>query len=114
MKKRGYADGFSVVEMIVSLAILEFGIVGAWGAFWLLEQPAANQTTFVAADNLAQEGVEIIRNVRNSNVNSGASWYLGLDGCSSGCEADYKTGTAQEAAGDKLQSYTGRFLGVNP
>ena len=46
---------------------------------------------------LAQEGIEIVRNIRDSNWLNNRDWKTGLSDentdCSNGCEADYKIGT---------------------
>lgn len=86
--------GFTVVEVLVSIFIIT---VGAGGAFSLVQQ-TLNFTTNAAlqleASYLAQEGVEIVRNIRDANIlkiykSLGGVWTDGLVGCSAGCQADY-------------------------
>ncbi|MDP3093712.1 MAG: hypothetical protein Q8N16_03015 [bacterium] len=44
------------------------------------------------ASYLAQEGIEIIRNLRDSNKVKEVDWLTGLTGCAAtGCEADYSS-----------------------
>lgn len=81
--------GFTLLEVLISLAVL---IVGVVGVFALIQQsisflPLSEQR--LAANYLAQEGIEIVRNFRDTNIVKGDDWNLGLTDCGGGCEADY-------------------------
>jgi len=59
----------------------------------ILTSDASDRLT---AAYLAQEGMEIVRNIRDTNwLNMSddpeATWYDGLSECESGCQADYET-----------------------
>lgn len=89
-----------MIELIITIAILSFGIIGVYGAF----APIANlQSTissrFIAA-YLAQEGFEITRNIRDSNT-----WPSGLTRCELGCQLDYTTGTKAQNFESMLKLY---------
>src|SRR6266404_8976326 len=93
--------GFTMIELIVTLAILSFGILGLYSAFTPLLYLTYNISSRFTAAYLAQEGLEIARNIRDNNFVASAndpsvSWSQGLLGCNLGCQADYKTGTAAE------------------
>ncbi len=96
-------SGFTLLEVIVAIFILT---VGVGGSFVLIQQTLSAslmaQSRLIAA-YLAQEGIEIIRNVRDNNwleqresldIPPLPLWDDGLDDCSPPakcCEADYKT-----------------------
>ena len=78
LKKLRAENGQSLVEMIVALAIILTGLVGA------LSLTISNLTgvdeagTRVVASNLAREGVEIVRNFRDTNWLQDLAWDSGL------------------------------------
>ncbi|MBI4138048.1 MAG: prepilin-type N-terminal cleavage/methylation domain-containing protein [Candidatus Wildermuthbacteria bacterium] len=91
MKKKG----FTLIEVLAAGFLV---VVGAGGAFALIQRIASftsNAKLQLEASYLAQEGVEIARNIRDSNflnIHKGAEevlWTDGLLGCDFGCEADY-------------------------
>lgn len=86
--------GFTLLEVLVAIFLITLGVLGA---MTLVSQTIAfsqlNSSRLVAA-YLAQEGMEIVRNIRDSNfikIHKGwdINWDDGLAGCSGGCEADY-------------------------
>jgi prepilin-type N-terminal cleavage/methylation domain-containing protein len=96
-------NGFTIIELIISIFILSVAVVGIFSAFTsvtILTSDASNRLT---ATYLAQEGMEIARNVRDTNwkrIQSGESitWAEGLNDCENGCEMDYITGTGAVGA----------------
>lgn len=101
------ARGFTLIEVIIALFIIT---IGAGAAFVLLQRTLAfsSKASFqLRASYLAQEGVELVRNIRDSNFlnihkGAGGNWDDGLTSCSSGCEADYNDSA--------LGAYQDRFL----
>ena len=88
-KNQKFTTGFTLLEVLISLTIITVGVVGV---FALVQQtvsllPISEQR--LTASYLAQEGVEIVRNLRDANIVKGQVWNLGLTGCGAGCEADY-------------------------
>lgn len=88
------ARGFTLIEVLAAITII---VIGIGGLFALVRQTIvfSSRASFVIRGSyLAQEGVEIVRNIRDSNLleihndNTG-NWDDGLTSCSSGCEADY-------------------------
>lgn len=81
-----YAAGFTLLESLVAVAILTTGISTA--ALLVTQSIKAGdriQKRIVAA-HLAQEGVEVIRNIRDSNWLSSSNWTAninteGIAGC---------------------------------
>lgn len=87
-----YNDGFTLVESIVAIFILLIAIVMPMAVVARALFTANYAQDQITAVYLAQEGVELIRNVRDNNVLSGgALWDQGsLSGCytESGCYVD--------------------------
>ncbi len=101
-EKNRLCQGFTLIEVFVSLTIMTVGILGL---FTLVQQttsalPISGQR--LVASYLAQEGVEIVRNLRDTNRLKQINWSAGLTSCGTGCEADY---TSQS-----LPAFTGRYL----
>lgn len=63
--------GFTLIEVIVAIGILSFVSVGAMFAISLSLASAARIQNNLIAANLAQEGLEIIRGIRDRD------WHLG-------------------------------------
>ena len=87
---------FTLIEVLVAIFLITVGIAAALIVI--------NQTTVftqvtssrLVASYLAQEGIEIVKNIRDSNflkIHKGIiaeeHWIDGLAGCEGGCEADY-------------------------
>lgn len=95
-------SGFTLLEVLFALLVMTVAIIGV---FSLVQQttsflPLSGQR--LVASYLAQEGIEIVRNLRDTNKIKGNDWLTGLTGCASGCEADYSS--------QSLVSWTGRYL----
>lgn len=107
--------GFTVVEVIVAISVLAFGIVAVYGAFSTVVVLTHNISLRFTAAYLAQEGLEVIRNIRDNNFIGRAqdpelTWSDGLVGspCDLGCMLDYKTKNPNQ-----LLAYNDDFLELN-
>ena len=87
--------GFTLIEVLVAIFIIT---VGAGGTIALIQKTlsfTSNAALQLEASYLAQEGMEIVRNIRDTNLIQiykgveGSSWTDGLVGCETGCQADY-------------------------
>ncbi|MCP6718330.1 MAG: prepilin-type N-terminal cleavage/methylation domain-containing protein [Patescibacteria group bacterium] len=101
--------GFTLIEVIVAIFILTVGI---GGSFMLIQQTLAGVSTVqsrLIAIYLGQEGIEIIRNIRDNNWleqreslqippqplwNDGLTGLINCQPSASCCEADYNTDTS--------------------
>ena len=90
------SKGFTIIELVISIFVLSIAIVGAYNAFTTMDILTSSSTNRFIAAYLAQEGVEIARNIRDTNWIKNEYWTAGLEeNCTDGCEADYTTfGTA--------------------
>ena len=81
--------GFTLVEVFVAITVLFVGVVGSFGVLpAMIKNQAMNSDVFLASQ-LANEGMELVRNLRDTNWLSGNAWDNGLMNCSLGCEIDY-------------------------
>ncbi len=86
IKERKSERGFTLLESLVAVAILTTGI--STSAFLVIQsiQTGNKIQKRIVAAHLAQEGVEVIRNIRDSNWLSGSNWTAnintaGIAGC---------------------------------
>ena len=88
--------GFTLIEVLAASFII---IVGVGGALALIQQSisfTSNAALQLEASYLVQEGMEIVRNIRDTNLikiykGVEGNWNNGLTGCEAGCQADYDT-----------------------
>jgi prepilin-type N-terminal cleavage/methylation domain-containing protein len=111
--------GFTMIELIVTLVVLSFGVIGLYNAFIPIIFLTYTISSRFTAAYLAQEGVEIVRNLRDNNFirrngDGTTLWSDGLTNCTLGCQADYKTGTSAETLVNQLKPYDPTsFLKIN-
>jgi len=91
-------NGFTLLEVIIAVFIIAVGVAGVAKIMpSLIVDSSVNQSRLVAA-YLAQEGIEIVRNIRDTNWlenqygGSPVAWDDGFSPCISangGCDIDY-------------------------
>lgn len=90
-------NGFTLIELVFAIFILAVVVIGVYNSFSTIVIVTTGYSSRLTASYLTEEGIEIIRNMRDNNWLNGRSWTTGLSdantNCLSGCEADYKTGT---------------------
>jgi len=70
--------GFSLIEVILAVFVITIGITGAVNlATYSISNVAVGKSQIIAT-NLSQEGLEIIRNIRDSNWLKDIDWNDGL------------------------------------
>ncbi|MBD3282228.1 MAG: prepilin-type N-terminal cleavage/methylation domain-containing protein [Candidatus Portnoybacteria bacterium] len=62
-----FKKGFTLMEVIVSIAIVLTGLIGSIGLIFFSVSGISYNENRLMASNLAQEGIEIVRNIRDSN-----------------------------------------------
>lgn len=111
--------GFTIIELIISIFILSVVTVGIFSTFSIMTILTSDTADRLTATYLAQEGMEIVRNIRDTNwLNmvagspAGATWVDGLtvagannpincdNSSNHGCQVDYTTTGA--GSGSKL------------
>lgn len=93
--------GFTLIEALVSMALLTVALIPV---FWQSTQALVLSTRVkntMTASNLAQEGLELARAVRDANWLASAprGTWEGLDGCENGCEVAFDDGDLTPLSG---------------
>lgn len=103
LTKKMKNKGFTLIELIIAVFVVTVGVVFVYGIIQqIISYTLISNSRFVAA-YLAQEGIEIIRNIRDNNWVAGEDWSQnlingnppGFTGCNPGgppakyCEADF-------------------------
>lgn len=73
----------------MAIFVLMVGVVGSFGVLPVMIRNQASNTDIFLASQLASEGMELARNIRDKNWLFGQDWKTGLTLCSTGCEIDY-------------------------
>jgi prepilin-type N-terminal cleavage/methylation domain-containing protein len=87
--------GFTLLEVISAIFIISVGVLGIIRFIPSLIVDSSINSSRLTAAYLAQEGVELIRNIRDTNLleainkDDSTLWKEGLDACTEGCELDY-------------------------
>jgi len=115
--------GFTLMEAVVAIFVIITGIVGVMTLVTYTITSAQISKDKLIAAYLAQEGIEIVRNIRDTNwleqySESTNPWNEGLIGCDctcedgafEGCIADYNTPTLEDPT---LQIYNGEYLNID-
>jgi prepilin-type N-terminal cleavage/methylation domain-containing protein len=90
LSQQNLVRGFTIIELMVAAFVLTVGIAGAYVAISGPIHYTRDSMNKITAAYLAQEGVEIVRNIRDENWILKNTWDTGL-ACSSGCEAEYNS-----------------------
>lgn len=85
-------NGFSLLETTIAIAILVSAIIGPMSLSSQSIRSASVARNTIIASNLAQEGIELVKNIRLNNRIDGKPWTQGLGPCGSvnGCFIDAK------------------------
>lgn len=75
------SSGITLMEVMISVMILSVGIVGSIGLVSSSMSKFSSATNKIIATNLAQDGIERVRNVRDSNWRKeAADWKANIEG----------------------------------
>ena len=95
--------GFTIIELVISIFILSIAVIGIFNALSIITILTSDSADRLTATYLAQEGMEIARNIRdtnwlsmdtaatNSNVGQVYSWVDGLVSSDYGADHDQVT-----------------------
>ena len=107
-------NGFTIIEITISIFVLSIAIIGIFNVLSIMVILTSDAADRLVATYLAQEGMEIVRNIRDTNwltmdayPDSGYAWDDGLD-CEQGCEADYSL-----AGSGIMHNWSGQYLKIN-
>lgn len=86
-------SGQGLIEIIVAIAIIVTGISGAVTLTYSNLRSNESSITQIIGANLAREGVEVVRNLRDENWLLGSNWLNGIKGADNDAILDYNIGT---------------------
>lgn len=70
--------GFNLLEVIIAITVITIGLLGAFTLANKTISSGKISANRVTAASLSQEGIEIVRNIRDSNWLAGNPWNQGL------------------------------------
>ncbi len=76
-KKKNFKS-FSLIEVLIALLVLVIALSGTSALLIRTMSDVSIITSKLIAANLAQEGIEIVRNIRDNNIANGTAWNSGL------------------------------------
>lgn len=113
-------NGFTLIEVVTAVTVVTVGVVGAFTVVQTVAGYTSLSLSQLTATYLAQEGIEIVRNIRDGNwldpavlpwndgITSGAAaCCICVIPCSCECEADYVNNI------QFLDFYSDRFLSID-
>jgi len=99
--------GFTIIELMAVILIISIGVLGSYSVVRDIFASTNLISTSLPAVYLAQEGVEIVRNIRDSNWVADNNWD---DGLSLGSwQADYDDQSLSAYNGSKLKLNNHRY-----
>ena len=106
--------GFTLLEVLVALFVIIVGLMGGMSAILKTLTLFSFSSSKLTAAYLAQEGIEIVRNVRDTNWlearTTSNAWDEGLDNCSAGCIVDYSYSIITDP---NLPAFADQFLNID-
>lgn len=104
MKNRG----FTLIETIVAIFLLTVGVVGSFSLMQRVTSFASITASQFTATYLAQEGIETIRNIRDSNYLKRQVWDADI-GAGSDFRLDYRSQVFPDATCGNYLRHNGSF-----
>ena len=98
--------GFTLIETIVAIFLLTVGVVGSFSLMQKVTSFASITSSQLVASYLAQEGIEIIRNIRDTNYLEHQAWDAGI-GAGADFRLDYRSQVFPDAACGSYLSHNG-------
>src|SRR5690349_5431770 len=87
-KKINKNEGFTLIETLIAISVLMMAFTGPVAIATKALVAAIYSKNEIVAIYLAEEGIEVIRNMRDNNVLSNQSWTTGFGACSIACSVD--------------------------
>ncbi len=116
-KPNSRSKGIMMLEVIGAIFILAIGVTAAFALISRSVSSISSARERLIASYLAQEGIELVRNIRDTNWISGDKWDKGLTGCDlSPCQVFYNSSSLTHVYSGKplnIESATG-FYGYGP
>ncbi len=85
--------GFSFAETLISLAMLSIGLLTIVKLFQVVAQDSFVVRDAIAASALAQEGIEVVRNIRDADFVAGGTGFAAFDNSKKHCNVSFSSTT---------------------
>jgi prepilin-type N-terminal cleavage/methylation domain-containing protein len=106
--------GFTIIEILIAIFIVVVGLISVYGLTQKILRVTHMSTFRLEALYLAQEGLELVRNVRDANYINGNDWQDGFtEGGSIKCGGEFELDYRSEYKPDEfkyISCYTDKFL----
>ena len=70
--------GFTIIEVIIAILIVTIGVLSVYAAIQQIVSYTHHSASRLTAVHLGEEGIEIVRNIRDTNWLGGVVWNNGL------------------------------------
>ena len=120
LKIKNYRKGFTLIEMMVVVFVLGIGLIGALSFFNINLNNQFEAKNELIAAGLAQEGADLVRNIKDYNQLNGNVWYYNIctdNKCGNKCRSidldSLSSHTCEKGGGKsyvKLDSITKTYL----
>jgi len=80
--------GFSLIEVLLSVFIITVAVLGLYNGINYSYNSIEKAKDKFVASYLAEEGIELVKNLRDSNYIASLAWNNGLTACTVGCRID--------------------------
>lgn len=101
-------QGFTLIETVVAIFLLTVGVAGSFALMQRVSFSASFSASQLVASYLAQEGIEIIRNIRDTNYLQDISWDSGINGVAD-FRLDYRSDEFPDATCGAYLRHDGDF-----
>ena len=106
--------GFTLIEVIIAIFLIIVGMVGALIAIQNIFPSIRIVSSQLTAAYLTQEGIEIVRNIRDTNWLNNRDWNVYIfDTCILGCNSSYVCNCQADYTSQSLSEFTGGYLKID-
>ena len=117
LKVKMIERGFTLLEMLVAIFVITVGLIGGMSAILQTLTLFSFSSSRLTAAYLAQEGIEIVRNIRDTNwLEAGTAvndWDEGLTNCLNGCIVGYNHSYGPDLIDPNLPAFADQFLNID-
>ena len=105
------SNGFTLIEALVALVVLTVAIGPAIALAGSALRISTSIKDNLIATGLAQEGIEVVRSIRDDNWLTDTAFESGLGSCQIGCSVSWGTGVDTE---QPIGTQQNEFLSLDP
>lgn len=119
MKKYSSSSGFTLIEALLAIFIFSMALVSLITITSRGITGTAQARDQAIAQFLAQEGIEVVRNIRDANIVQGQNWLTGIDICATqnnpcALEFDGTSYVLSQTSSTGLEVQSNQYVPVSP